>query len=93
MTASTAVGPSVVASFLASLVEFVEALTIVLAVGIVRGWRSALLGAGAGIVVLAGLVLGAHPPQVNRPSARRRLPICWMRASPSRKVSALVCTE
>jgi uncharacterized membrane protein len=57
MTAWTSVGPSVLASFLASLVEFIEALTIVLAVGIVRGWRSALLGAGAGVVVLAALVL------------------------------------
>ena len=32
-------GPSILAAFLASLVEFVEALTVVLAVGIVRGWR------------------------------------------------------
>jgi uncharacterized membrane protein len=33
-------GTAVLAAFLASLVEFVEALTIVLAVGTVRGWRS-----------------------------------------------------
>jgi uncharacterized membrane protein len=57
MTGWTAVGPSVLAAFLASLVEFVEALTIVLAVGIVRGWRSALIGAGAGVGVLTVLVL------------------------------------
>jgi uncharacterized membrane protein len=57
MTGWTAAGPSVLASFLASLVEFVEALTIVLAVGIVRGWRSALLGAGAGVALLTLLVL------------------------------------
>ncbi len=57
MTGWTAAGPSMLASFLASLVEFVEALTIVLAVGIVRGWRSALLGAGAGVALLAVLVL------------------------------------
>jgi uncharacterized membrane protein len=43
MTGWTSAGPPVLASFLASLVEFIEALTIVLAVGIVRGWRSALL--------------------------------------------------
>jgi uncharacterized membrane protein len=49
-------GPAVAAAFLASLVEFVEALTIVLAVGAVRGWRPALIGAGAGIAVLAALV-------------------------------------
>jgi uncharacterized membrane protein len=53
----TSAGPSVLASFMASLVEFVEALTIVLAVGVVRGWRSALVGAAAGVVVLAALVL------------------------------------
>jgi uncharacterized membrane protein len=53
----TSVGPSVLASFMASMVEFVEALTIVLAVGVVRGWRSALLGAAAGGVLLAALVL------------------------------------
>ena len=53
----TSVGPSVLASFMASMVEFVEALTIVLAVGVVRGWRSALLGAATGGVLLAALVL------------------------------------
>jgi Ca2+/H+ antiporter, TMEM165/GDT1 family len=46
-----------VAAFLASLVECVEALTIVLAVGTTRGWRSSLLGAGASAILLALLVL------------------------------------
>src|SRR5262245_42969531 len=50
------VGPSVAAAFLGSLVECVEAATIVLAVGTVRGWRSALAGTAAGFAVLAGLV-------------------------------------
>jgi len=49
-------GPSVAAAFLGSLVECVEAATIVLAVGTVRGWRSALAGTIAGFAVLAGLV-------------------------------------
>jgi uncharacterized membrane protein len=49
-------GPSVTAAFLGSLVEFVEALTIVLAVGTVRGWRSALLGTAGGLIVLTALV-------------------------------------
>ena len=53
----TSVGPSVLASFMASMVEFVEALTIVLAVGVVRGWRSALLGAATGGALLMALVL------------------------------------
>jgi uncharacterized membrane protein len=48
-------------AFLASLVEFVEALTIVLAVGLTRGWRPSLIGAGAAAAVLAGAVLGFGP--------------------------------
>ncbi len=49
-------GSALLASFLASLVECVEALTIVLAVGVVRGWRPALIGAAAAAAVLALLV-------------------------------------
>ncbi len=45
-----------VAAFLASLVECVEALTIVLAVGTTRGWRPALLGAAASAIFLIILV-------------------------------------
>jgi Ca2+/H+ antiporter, TMEM165/GDT1 family len=45
------------ATFAASLVEFVEALTIVLAVGSVSGWRPVLIGGGAALAVLAALVL------------------------------------
>jgi uncharacterized membrane protein len=54
-------------TFVASAVEAVEALTIVLAVGVIRGWRSTLAGVGAATVVLAGFVavlgpaLGAIP--------------------------------
>ncbi len=47
---------AVLASFLASLVEFVEALTIVLAVGVTRGWRSAIAGALLGAALLTVLV-------------------------------------
>jgi uncharacterized membrane protein len=53
----THAAPSVLAAFLSSLVEFVEALTIVLAVGTVRGWRPALIGTAAGVVLLAAIVL------------------------------------
>ncbi len=42
-----------VSVFLACAVEAVEALTIVLAVGVTRSWRSALQGVGAALVVLA----------------------------------------
>jgi len=47
---------TLVASFLASAVEFVEAVTIVLAVGTTRQWRSTLIGTGTAILVLAALV-------------------------------------
>ena len=45
------------AAFLGSAVESVEALTIVLAVGLTRGWRSPLYGAAVALVLLAVLVL------------------------------------
>jgi len=45
------------AAFLGSAVESVEALTIVLAVGLTRGWRDPLLGAAAALALLAALVL------------------------------------
>ena len=53
----THAGPSVLAAFFASLVECVEALTIVLAVGAVRGWRGALGGTGLAFPLLLALVL------------------------------------
>ncbi|PYN48133.1 MAG: hypothetical protein DME00_13250 [Candidatus Rokuibacteriota bacterium] len=54
-------GPSVTAAFLGSLVECVEAVTIVLAVGTVRGWRSALLGAAGGLAILTALIVVLGP--------------------------------
>ena len=49
------------AAFLASAVEMVEALTIVLAVGVTRGWRSALIGVGVATVALAVVVAALGP--------------------------------
>ena len=49
-------GASIITAFLASLVEFVEALTVVLAVGSVRGWRSAITGSLVALAVLLVLV-------------------------------------
>jgi hypothetical protein len=57
------VAPTIVAAFLASLVEFVEALTVVLAVGAVRGWRSALGGASVALLLLALLVAVLGPAE------------------------------
>jgi uncharacterized membrane protein len=54
-------GPSVLAAFLASLVEFVEALTVVLAVGVVRGWRPALIGTALAVLALLALVVVFGP--------------------------------
>lgn len=48
--------PAATAAFLASLVEAVEALTIVLAAATVRGWRPALLGAFTGLLLLGAIV-------------------------------------
>ncbi len=52
-------GPAIVliTTFLASMVETIEMVTIVLGVGATRGWRSTLIGAGAGFAVLAVVVV------------------------------------
>jgi len=67
------VGTVILAAFLASLVEFVEALTIVLAVGTTRGWRSALIGAGAGALFLSVLTLAVGPALQRIPLASLQL--------------------
>ena len=56
----TLAAPVIAAAFLASLVEAVEALTIILAVGSVRGWRPAIWGALLGFLslVVAVTLLG-----------------------------------
>ena len=53
---SSVVIATILSSFVASAVEFVEAITVVLAVGMTRQWRSTLLGAGAAVVVLIAIV-------------------------------------
>src|SRR5258708_25089809 len=58
-------GPAITTAFLASLVEAVEAFTIMLAVASVRGWRPAGLGALAGLLLLA-LVVAALGPALDR---------------------------
>ncbi|MCU1608342.1 MAG: hypothetical protein JWM45_258 [Pseudonocardiales bacterium] len=51
----------VLAVFLACAVEAVEALTIVLAVGVSRGWRSAVQGVAVGLLALAVIVAALGP--------------------------------
>ena len=45
------------AAFLGSAVEATEALTIVLAVGLTRGWRAPLMGTLAAVILLVALVV------------------------------------
>jgi uncharacterized membrane protein len=53
--------------FLACTVEAVEALTIVLAVGVTRGWRSTLIGLGAALVLLAAVTAALGPALTSLP--------------------------
>jgi uncharacterized membrane protein len=64
-TATTGDAVLVAAVFLASAVEMVEALTIVLAVGVTRGWRSAFEGVAAALAALALLVVAFGPALVH----------------------------
>ena len=63
----------VAAAFLASAVEMVEALTIVLAVGVARGWRSAGWGVAAAVGGLVVIVAGLGPALANLPIDSLRL--------------------
>lgn len=55
------------AAFLDSLVECVEALTVVLAVGVVRGWRGALSGSGVAMLVLLAIIALLEPALTRIP--------------------------
>jgi uncharacterized membrane protein len=63
----------VLGTFLASAVEMVEALTIVLAVGVTRGWRAAMTGVGAACVALAVLVAALGPALTEIPLSALRV--------------------
>jgi uncharacterized membrane protein len=65
----------VLSTFLASAVEAVEALTIVLAVGVTRGWRSALLGVAAATVALGVSIAILGPSLLRIPIESLRLVI------------------
>jgi uncharacterized membrane protein len=57
----TTAAPAVTTAFLSSIVEAVEALTIVLAVASVRGWRPAGMGAVGGLASLLLIILALGP--------------------------------
>jgi uncharacterized membrane protein len=63
----------VLATFLASAVEAVEALTIVLAVGVTRGWRSTLTGVAAAVGLLALIIVALGPRLAAVPIDNLRL--------------------
>ncbi len=71
MTSSA--GVLVAAVLLASAVEMVEALTIVMAVGTTTGWRAALKGAGLALLVLTAATAALGP------SLLRYLPLSVLR--------------
>jgi uncharacterized membrane protein len=66
-------GALFLAVFLACVVEAVEALTIVLAAGTSRDWRSAITGVVAGVAVLAVIVAGLGPALTAVPLEGLRL--------------------
>ena len=75
IAAATPTGAVVLATavFLACAVEMVEALTIVLAVGITRGWRSTAEGVAAALAALVALVVVLGPALVHW------VPLSWLR--------------
>jgi Ca2+/H+ antiporter, TMEM165/GDT1 family len=94
----THAAPSILAAFLASLVECIEALTIVLAVGSVRGWRSALGGSGAALAVLLAIVAVLGPALARIPLHTIQIAVGtllllfglrWLRKSILRAVGAI----
>ena len=93
----------VLGAFLASAVEMVEALTIVLGVGVSRGWRSPLIGVGAAarwrsaaLVAVLGPALDARADR--HAAARRRRAAARVRAAvaaqgdPARRAATRRCT-
>src|SRR4051794_31144779 len=61
------------AAFAASAVEMVEALTIVVAVGVTRGWRSPMWGVGVAFVALGAIVAVLGPALTLIPISALRL--------------------
>ena len=91
-------------TFVASVVEAIEMVTIVVGVGAIRGWRSTLIGAGAGFLVLLvvggglGTALTAIPIGALRARDRRaapdlRAPVAPQGRAPRRRARASRATR
>jgi uncharacterized membrane protein len=65
MTAGGGTAGLLTTTFVASAVEFVEAFTIVLAMGVTRGWRSAIAGVAAAVGALSVVTVVAGFAVVN----------------------------
>jgi len=65
--------PLIITVFVACVVEAVEALTIVLATGITRDWKSTFQGMGAALVVLAVITAAIGPAVSHLPLTGLRL--------------------
>ena len=63
----------VLSTFFASAVEVVETLTIVLAIGVTRGWRATLIGVAAAVIALTAVVAALGPALTVIPIERVRL--------------------
>jgi uncharacterized membrane protein len=75
---ASSVSVLVVSVFLASLVEMVEALTIVVAVGTTRSWRSAFEGVAVALLALGALVGIFGPTLVHVPLNVLRIVVGFM---------------
>jgi Ca2+/H+ antiporter, TMEM165/GDT1 family len=71
MLSLTSESTAISAAFLGSLVEVVEAFTVILAVATIRGWRPAMAGALSGVVALTAIVALLGP-------VLGRIPIQWL---------------
>ncbi|HEY0937911.1 MAG TPA: hypothetical protein VGD91_29735 [Trebonia sp.] len=67
--------PLILTGFVACVVEAVEALTIVLAAGLTREWRSTFQGAGVALVVLAVITAAVGPAISYLPLTALRLAV------------------
>ena len=67
--------PLILTVFVACAVEAVEALTIVLAAGITREWKSTFQGMGAALVVLAVITAAVGPAIGHLPLTGLRLAV------------------